>query len=337
MASFKILIKKESNNVVLRGDFSNYNTYNELLQKLIENSQNSLFKKDNLDLRNNEKIKLVFDKDNQPNTFFPEELPNAIWDDSTYNYLKNRLLARGIKDRYRFYVEKVENFKKWREKENSEILNEALDTCWDKIYSDILSDINMTKLDEYKEKFDKLKKKHNINNEVHSNVICSNCLKKNFVGKRFICSECKNFNLCEECEKLINENETHQKEHVFIQLNKPLKNDDSNKYNNIIGNYCSNYKLKSFNYFGLEITIINNGEKNLQNCYILPVRFGEEYLKCEPRKIEDSVKKSESITIKLYIDYPDNKCKCYSGYFRMFTPYGIPFGNVVHIQTFNEK
>jgi hypothetical protein len=341
MASFKILINKDSKNVVLKGDFSDYNSYDEIKQKLIDNSQNSLFKKDNSDLKENEKFLLVFDKDNQPDAFFPEELYNSVWNDSTYLYLKNKLLVRGIKDKYRFYIEKVDNFKKWRAKENSEILNDALDTYWDKIYSDILSDINIVKLEQYEEKFEELKNRYKSNNnnninELHENVICSNCFKKDFSGKRFICSECNNFNLCQECEKLINENEIHQKEHVFIQINKPLIIDNYFKYSNIIGNYCKKFKKITSSYFDLEITIINNGENDLQNCSLLQVRFGDEYLNCEPYKIEESVKRGDSITIKLFLEFPNSNCKCFSGYFRMFTPYGIPFGNIVFIQVFNE-
>ena len=50
------------------------------------------------------------------------------------------------------------------------------------------------------------------------------------------------------------------------------------KYNNIIENYIKEFRNITFNFFSLELTIVNNGENNLKNCYILSIRFGDEYL-----------------------------------------------------------
>ena len=81
----------------------------------------------------------------------------------------------------------------------------------------------------------------------------------------------------------------------------------------------------------------NNGENNLQNCYILPVRYGDEYLSCASKIIKNSVEKGTSLKINLDIQIPHNNKKCFKGYFRMFTPDGIPFGNVVYIQVFRNN
>ena len=59
-------------------------------------------------------------------------------------------------------------------------------------------------------------------------------MKKNFIGLRFICSECNKFNLCENCESLrIMKEIKHPQNHLFIQINEPIKN-DIYKFNNLI-------------------------------------------------------------------------------------------------------
>ena len=335
MASFKILRNKQSNYVVLKGTFENFSTYSEIKQKIFENCNNYLFKKENLDLKPGDNFKLVFDKDKLKDVYFPEELHNAIWNSSTYEYLRNELLSTGSEDKFRFYIENINN---------SDYLNEVLDTQWTKIYKDIIRELNIVKLDKSKIDYEELKKKFNEtneehkNNKQHSNVICSHCFKKDFTGKRFICSECKNYNLCQECEKkMINEEIFHEKDHVFIQVNKPLDMNDFSKYSNVIGNYCKEFHNILYNYFELELMINNNGENNLKDCYILPVRYGDEYLSCASKIIKNSVEKGMSLKINLDIQIPYNNKKCFKGYFRMFTPNGIPFGNVVYIQVFRNN
>ena len=119
MPSFKVLISKDSNNVVLNGNFENYNSYDEIKAKIIEYSQKSVFMQDNLNIKQNEKFKLVFTKkDNQKDIFFPEDLPNySIWDNTTYDYLKRKLILKGIKKiKYRFYIERINEYPKFEKK-----------------------------------------------------------------------------------------------------------------------------------------------------------------------------------------------------------------------------
>ena len=135
MSSFKILICKDNKNVVLNGKFKDYNHYNELKEKLIQNSQRPPFLEENLNLKNNEKFKIVFIREKQKDIFFPEELHDSIWDEATFIFLKKKLLIRGIKDvKYRFFLERVENYPKWKEKKKTEILNDALDKYWEEAY-----------------------------------------------------------------------------------------------------------------------------------------------------------------------------------------------------------
>ena len=88
----------------------------------------------------------------------------------------------------------------------------------------------------------------------------------------------------------------------------------------------------STNNFDLELTIVNNGEADLENCYILPIRYGDEYLDCIPKIINQPIKTGISKKIILTILKPDIAIEDLKGYFRMFTPEGLPFGNVIFIK-----
>ena len=333
--TFKIYICNDSKNVVLNGDFKKYSTYNELENKLRENSQNSLFKQENLNLKTDEKFKIVYLEDKENDLYFPKELPGEIWNNDTYEYLKDKLLLYGTEDiKYKFYLQRVDDkeLPKWVRKDNSQILEEALNKYWGEIFNDITTSLSLFKLEKSKDNSLKESKKNQIienNNEKHNKVICSNCFNKEFEGKRFMCSECKNYNLCETCEKKLKEKEIHNREHTFIQIKKPIEMDDFFKYNNVIG-YCQEINDFSTDYFKFNINVINNGEIDLKDCYILPIRYGNEYLTCEPKNI--SVTKGMSIKITLNLEKPENSIGMLRGYFRMFTPNGIPFGNVINIK-----
>ena len=318
MSSFKILISKNCKNVILNGRFEDFTSYEELKNKLIENYEKSSFIKENISINQTEKFILVLIKNNKNNSdeiYFPEDLNNAIWDNETYNYLKEKL-------------------------------NEALDKYWEEVYKDITNELNIVKLEKTKNEFDKKYKnkndidRKNINRIIHKGLICCNCLKKDFSGKRFICSECNNYNLCQECENILYIKEIHSREHVFIQINKSFEQNNFFKYDNIIGNYNKEFNYICSDFFNLELTIVNIGENDLKNCYILPIRFGERYLNCIPKIINESVKISMSLNIELCIRKADtiginSKSKSLEGYFRMFTPVGLPFGNVVFIKVLN--
>ena len=178
-------------------------------------------------------------------------------------------------------------------------------------------------------------------NKEHTNIVCNNCFKSNIKGKRFVCAECFNYNLCQNCEEIYYKRQIHNRKHVLIQVNKPLLGDENNllKYDNIISDNNKEIKIdisdieesKMFP-FGIEVS--NTGENNLEDCYILPIRYGEYYLRCEPVKINDSIERNYSEKIKMMIILPNLDKKYYEGYFRMFTPNGLPFGQVIFIKVF---
>jgi len=60
----------------------------------------------------------------------------------------------------------------------------------------------------------------------HIDVSCDACEKKEIVGIRYKCLFCKDYDLCEGCEKI--KNTVHSKEHYFIKI------DDSYVFQNML-------------------------------------------------------------------------------------------------------
>ena len=193
--------------------------------------------------------------------------------------------------------------------------------------------IKNTDLDKEKKIFESNKTDENFNEEEHKSIICSNCYKINFKGIRFICSECQNYNLCYECEDLKSKKLIrHNQNHIFIRINRPI---DINikKYDNIIKrnnqNLIVDLKNKEKKLI-IPIDIINNGEESLKNCYFRPVGFGENYIDGKKITINENIKRTEEIEVKIEL----NKIKKPGEYFsnwRMFTQEGIPFGKVFYL------
>ena len=66
------------------------------------------------------------------------------------------------------------------------------------------------------------------------------------------------------------------------------------------------------------------------------MRFGDEYLACHPKIIAGEVQRNISIKIIVEVRVPKIIKGIWKGYFRMFTPNRIPFGNVLYIKVLNE-
>ena len=283
-------------------------------------------------------FKLMFDTDKN-NSYIPEELlSDGIYDEVSLQFFKDKLRSKGIKNgKYAFYIVKVDSLPTFKKKENSDILDANLKKYWNLALNDITSDLNLMKLEESKNTFDKMKeeqkkKENELKKIKHDNIICSNCFQKDFCGKRFICSECNNYNLCQDCEKILQTKEIHQRDHVLIQINKYIK-EDLSKYNNVIGNYRKEFQNVD-EFFTLEFVVVNNGENDLNNCCILPIRYGDEYLSCDAKIITNSIKRGMNLKISLDVKTPQ-RTGFFEGYFRMFTPSGLPFGNIIYIKVLN--
>ena len=166
----------------------------------------------------------------------------------------------------------------------------------------------------------------------HINIICHNCLSSNFSGIRYVCCECENFNLCQKCRE--KSGKAHNKDHAFVQINKPVKNDIKD-YKNI---FIPNKIFMNITRDPFEITfeINNKGNINLKGCYFLSIKTNKKYLTCRKHIIKDDIKKDQKKRMNLEIDFnedgdEDNQ-DIYEGYFRLFTDEGIPFGDILYLQ-----
>ena len=332
MATIKVLF----NDAVVIKDkrIDEFSKYIDLKKEIVKNSKNISSSK-KLTMADSFVLSFVKDKNN-PNLYFPEELPDGIFSNPTLDYLKEKLSLRNIKEKYKFNVIKKDKMPVWTRKPYNEILQYTLDNVFKPIIDEIQKEVSLDKLEQSEIEYSKLKntleEKEKKLNKSHKNIICNNCFENNFKGKRFICSECNNYNLCQNCEKLFFRKQIHNRNHVLIQVNSPLDEDNNIlKYNSIISNnnIVEKNDAKIFSY---KSNCFNNGLIAWVGCYILPVRYGDEYLTCEPFKIEKPVEENNDCMINLKIQVPDTNKKYYEGYFRMFTPKGLPFGQLITIK-----
>lgn len=71
------------------------------------------------------------------------------------------------------------------------------------------------------EEIKKLPVYKSTNNTIHSGISCDVCFKQNIIGNRYKCFFCKDFDLCEECEKIketLPNSGAHTKNHSFIKI-----------------------------------------------------------------------------------------------------------------------
>ena len=211
-------------------------------------------------------------------------------------------------------------------------LEELVTSNFIKLKESILNDISEQKLEKEKQYF---KENKDLNLRIHKNVICSNCFKKNFTGKRYICCECDNYNLCEDCEELrCKKFIEHNLNHIFLKLNKPI-NVDINKYDNIIKGKNQNLTVKN-NEAIANITIFNTGEESLKDCFLSQIIFGRKVLTGKKIKIEEDVYQNEKIDCSIVMDVnketvKEGDTKEYISEWRMFTKEGLPFGEIISL------
>ena len=330
---FKEGFKGKGDKVVLNGKFSQYKTYDDLRIAIIKSASkgNTIST-----LAKNDKFILEFVKDEN-------KIPGLdfIFNSDTFQYFLGLLTLHPIpSNRVRLLIEKVKEFPKFKLPQYKEILEKSLVDSWN-IAKKELSKIEDVELKYAMKKFVKSKKeeekKEEEYSELHINVVCNNCLTANFNGKRFICCECNNYNLCENCFK----SHKIKHEHTMIKINKPIF-DDINKFNNVFEPKEFYFKNKHES-FQIKVDVVNIGENNLQCCFILPIRYKKSNLGCLKKTITDELKsgnkKSVSLMIKLNendnMDYESKKI--YEGYYRMFTEDGIPFGDIIYVKVVNDE
>jgi hypothetical protein len=173
----------------------------------------------------------------------------------------------------------------------------------------------------------------NNNENITHNIICNNCYTQNIKGLRFVCAECENFNLCENCEK----NNVHFPNHVLIQYNTTVIDKDYYLYQNIIKD---NEQILTVNLsevqnerINLDVTICNNGLKPFSKCFFSPISFGNNALfgkKINFKEDDDNINPGDKKNIMITLNNIKKEGNYYSKW-RMFTPEGLPFGKVLYL------
>ena len=96
---------------------------------------------------------------------------------------------------------------------------------------------------------------------IHNGIKCERCQKFPFIGHRYKCPRCLNYNLCEECEQLNSEIQFHpHKDFILIRIPESAEMNDGYSYECLTNNLeiHQNYGTDSFNY---KIKLQNTGNQ----------------------------------------------------------------------------
>lgn len=331
----KIYYEKFKNDVVLGGNLSSFENYQSLREAVItaSNEKKQLVGIKKIAVKKGDKIvlEIVEPKIGGINSIFNEE---------TFNFFHNKV-NEGHLTLIKLYITKVEKYPDWSPPQIYEILKNTLQSASDENSKVLIEELAQEKSEELNNGqrvyFVKRNEEKSISEEnikdVHLRVFCNNCPNNNFFGNRYICAECDNYNLCQNC--YTNERFTHCKEHTFILIKSPIMLDLS-LFSCLFINKRKIINVDKFEAFDFEIEIINNGIESLQGCFISPIRFGKKYIGCTKDSIESEVQNGQKYTMKTMIKFEDEniieKYRQYEGYFRLMTQEGLPFGDIFYLQ-----
>ena len=331
----KIYYEKFKNDIVLNKNLSSFENYQSLREAVItaSNEKKQLASIKKIAVKNGDKIvlEIVEPKIGGINSIFNEE---------TFNFFHNKV-NEGHLTLIKLYITKVEKYPDWSPPQIYEILKNTLQSASDENSQVLIEELAQEKSEELnngqrvylvKRNEEKSISEENIK-DVHLRVFCNNCPNNNFFGNRYICAECDNYNLCQNC--YTNERFTHCKEHTFILIKSPIMLDLS-LFSCLFINKRKIINVDKFEAFDFEIEIINNGIESLQGCFISPIRFGKKYIGCTKDSIESEVQNGGKYTMKTIIKFEDEniieKYRQYEGYFRLMTQEGLPFGDIFYLQ-----
>ena len=331
--TFKIMYKQFEKRNVLSLKFSKIENYDSLRKKIIDKTAQMGKEITSIGVTNKDKFVLQL----------AEKFPNieSVFDNKTLDFLRGKVME-SQPQHVIAYITKVDKLPEWREPQTLKIFKDTLDKASKEAIEEIKKDLILENLENGNRVYIKEKKEEkeiceDTARECHIHIFCNNCQRGNFFGFRYMCAECNNYNLCEECYS--NEIYTHNKEHTFIRIKKPLEPEET-EINNYSCIFSPNriYQKGNLDVFELKVNIINNGIVDLKDCFISPIRFGKNYLSCTKKTISEEVKPGEKTTIDLGITfYEDNEqnfqyLEQYTGYFRLMTEKGIPFGDILYVQ-----
>ena len=345
---FKIFFDqiKSEKVVLLKGNLLEYK-WQSLKNKLVENSSNSYFQSKNLIIKNDDIICLDLEK--KDNYGLKKDF--LIYDNRTFIYLLEKLkefLKKHVDEemKIKLLLRKEENEPKIELANFDIYLSDSLKKVWKKEKDKIKKELSHLELTNSENNFvnQKLIEEKRINEDIdkklkfniNQNVTCNNCLSMNFYGYRYICSYCNNYNLCNKCYHLGN----HEPSHNFILFRNPLeKDDDISKYDAKFN--PSSIVLRNIKEIPkIPFSLVNTGQKDLENCYIGYIKLDKNHLLCDRYNIKESIKRNSQreineLTLK-YDNEENNTFNIFEGHFRMFTENGIPFGDILKIRIINE-
>lgn len=329
----KIIYKQFEGKNIVKEKFSKTGNYESLRNKIIEKTarmggnvaSNGVKKEDKFVLRLAEKLAGI----------------ESVFDDKTLDFLRGKI-TESEPATVTLHITKVDKYPIWKPPQILEIFKSSLDKASQETIEEIKKDLVLENLENGNRVYIKEKKEEKEINEdtvkeCHVHIFCNHCQRGNFFGFRYMCAECNNYNLCEECYS--NDIYTHDKDHTFIRIKKPFEPEDTNlNIFNCIFSPNRIYEKRELNVFDLNVVIVNNGTVDLNGCFVSPIRFGKNYLGCTKETINEEVKTGEKVNIKLGIiffdDFSDD-CQPldqYIGYFRLMTDKGIPFGDILYVQ-----
>ena len=331
----KIYYEKFKNDIVLNKNLSSFENYQSLREAVIaaSNDKKQLASIKKIAVKKEDKIVLEIVEPKIGGI-------NSIFNKETFNFFHNKV-NEGHLTLIKLYITKVEKYPDWSPPQIYEILKNTLQSASDENSKVLIEELAQEKSEELNNGqrvyFVKRNEEKSISEEnikdVHLRVFCNNCPNNNFFGNRYICAECDNYNLCQNC--YTNERFTHCKEHTFILIKSPIMLDLS-LFSCLFINKRKIINVDKFEAFDFEIEIINNGIESLQGCFISPIRFGKKYIGCTKDSIESEVQNGEKYTMKTMIKFEDEniieKNKQYEGYFRLMTQEGLPFGDIFYLQ-----
>ena len=331
----KIYYEKFKNDIVLNKNLSSFENYQSLREAVIaaSNDKKQVASIKKIAVKNGDKIALEIVEPKIGGI-------NSIFNEETFNFFHNKV-NEGHLTLIKLYITKVEKYPDWSPPQIYEILKNTLQSASDENSKVLIEELAQEKSEELnngqrvylvKRNEEKSLSEENIK-DVHLRVFCNNCPNNNFFGNRYICAECDNYNLCQNC--YTNERFTHCKEHTFILIKSPIMLDLS-LFSCLFINKRKIINVDKFEAFDFEIEIINNGIESLQGCFISPIRFGKKYIGCTKDSIESEVQNGQKYTMKTMIKFEDEniieKYRQYEGYFRLMTQEGLPFGDIFYLQ-----
>lgn len=334
--SLRIYYKEVPTTLITKQKISELKNYEDLIKAILDKSK-KLEKK-------NIEIQKIAIKENEKFVLELEEKINgldSVYNNETFSFLYNKLVE-SKPENIKVFIVKVKKYPEWKPPQICKIFENTLKNASKEVINSIKKDLTQEELENgnrvyIKERKEEKELDDDNYRDVHAGVFCNNCHDGNFFGLRYICAECNNFNLCENCYK--NDIHSHNKEHTFIRLKDPIDVDITNY--SCIFNPSRIFECREYDSFELEVEVINNGMNNLSLCFISPIRFGKNYLGCSKTSITtESCNNGEKFNMKMLLTFEDEPANGeafkpldeYEGYFRLMTREGIPFGDILYVK-----